>query len=150
MLSLKFIRENIDKVKLSLQHKNVDFDLEALFSDDDKRRDLIQAVEQLKSERNTATKAIEDKKKDGEDTTTAIEKMRTVSEKIKVMDQDLKQIDDEIANKLLFIHNVYHDSVPIGQTEGDNELVREWGKKPQFNFTPLSHLELSEKSQLSC
>jgi seryl-tRNA synthetase len=49
---------------------------------------------------------------------------------------------------LLFIPNVYHDSVPIGQTEGDNELVREWGKKPQFNFTPLSHLELSEKYNL--
>ena len=148
MLSLKFIRENIDKVKLSLQHKNVDFDLEALFSQDNKRRNLIQAVERLKSERNTATKAIADKKKNGEDATSAIEKMRAVSEKIKVMDQDLKQIDDEISNKLLFIPNVYHDSVPIGQTEGDNELVREWGKKPQFNFTALSHLELSEKYNL--
>lgn len=148
MLSLKFIRENIDKVKLSLQHKNVDFDLETLFSHDDKRRDLIQVVEQLKSERNTATKVIADKKKNGEDATTAIEKMRAVSEKIKVMDQDLKQIDDQIFNNLLFIPNVYHDSVPIGQTEGDNALVREWGKKPQFNFTPLSHLELSEKYNL--
>ena len=148
MLSLKFIRENIDKVKLSLQHKNVDFDLETLFSHDDKRRDLIQVVEQLKSERNTNTKTIADKKKNGEDATTAIEKMRAVSDKIKVMDQDLKQIDDQIFNKLLFIPNVYHDSVPIGQTEGDNALVREWGKKPQFNFTPLSHLELSEKYNL--
>lgn len=148
MLSLKFIRENIDKVKLSLKHKNVDFDLEALFLQDDKRRNLIQEVEQLKSERNIATKAIADVKKRNEDVSNAIEKMRVVSEKIKFLDQDLKGIEHEIENKLLFIPNVYHDSVPVGQTEDDNEFVRDWGKKPEFTFTPLSHLELSEKHNL--
>lgn len=148
MLSLKFIRENIDKVKLSLKHKNVDFDLEALLLQDDKRRNLIQEVEQLKSERNIATKAIANVKKRNEDASNAIEKMRAVSEKIKFLDQDLKGIEHEIENKLLFIPNVYHDSVPVGQTEDDNEFVREWGKKPEFTFTPLSHLELSEKHNL--
>ncbi len=148
MLSLKFIRENIEKVKLSLQHKNVDFDVEALLSQDDKRRNLIQGVEQLKSERNIATKSIADKKKNGEDTTIAISQMRLVSDKIKALDQELKQIDEDIADKLLFIPNVYHDSVPIGQTEDDNELVRVWGNKVKFDYTPLTHLELSEKYNL--
>ena len=148
MLSLKFIRENIEKVKLSLQHKNVDFDVEALLSQDDERRNLIQEVEQLKSERNIATKAIADKKKNTEDATTAISQMRLVSDKIKALDQELKQIDEDIADKLLFIPNVYHDSVPIGQTEDDNELVRVWGNKTKFDYTPLTHLELSEKYNL--
>tara|TARA_B110000116_G_scaffold260555_1_gene263799 strand:- start:632 stop:1900 length:1269 start_codon:yes stop_codon:yes gene_type:complete len=148
MLSLKFIRENIEKVKLSLQHKNVDFDVEALLLQDDERRNLIQGVEQLKSERNIATKSIADKKKNGEDATTAINQMRLVSDKIKALDQELKQIDEDIADKLLFIPNVYHDSVPIGQTEDDNELVRVWGNKVKFDYTPLTHLELSEKYNL--
>ena len=148
MLSLKFIRENIERVKLSLEHKNVDFDLEALFSQDDKRRNLIQEVEKLKSKRNIETKAIADVKKRNEDASNAIEKMRAVSEKIKFLDQDLKEMEREIENKLLFIPNIYHDSVPVGQTEDDNEFVREWGKKPEFTFTPLSHLELSEKYNL--
>ncbi len=148
MLSLKFIRENIEKVKLSLQHKNVDFDVEALLSQDDKRRNLIQGVEQLKSERNIATKSIADKKKNGEDSTTAINQMRLVSDKIKALDQELKQIDEDISDKLLFIPNVYHDSVPIGQTEDDNELVRVWGNKVKFDYAPLTHLELSEKYNL--
>ena len=148
MLSLKFIRENIEKVKLSLQHKNVDFDVEALLLQDDERRNLIQGVEQLKSERNIATKSISDKKKNGEDATTAINQMRLVSDKIKVLDQELKQIDEDISDKLLFIPNVCHDSVPIGQTEDDNELVREWGNKVKFDYTPLTHLELSEKYNL--
>ena len=98
MLSLKFIRENIEKVKLSLQHKNVGFDVEALLSQDDERRNLIQGVEHLKSERNIATKAIADKKKNAEDATTAISQMRLVSDKIKVLDQELKQIDENIKN----------------------------------------------------
>ena len=148
MLSLKFIRENIEKVKLSLQHKNVDFDVEALLLQDDERRNLIQGVEQLKSERNIATKSIADKKKNGEDATTAINQMRLVSDKIKALDQELKQIDEDISDKLLFIPNVYHDSVPIGQTEDDNELVRVWGNKVKFDYTPLTHLELSEKYNL--
>ncbi len=148
MLSLKFIRENIEKVKLSLQHKNVDFDVGALLSQDDGRRNLIQGVEQLKSERNIATKSIADKKKNGEDATTAINQMRLVSDKIKALDQELKQIDEDISDKLLFIPNVYHDSVPIGQTEDDNELVRVWGNKVKFDYTPLTHLELSEKYNL--
>ena len=148
MLSLKFIRENIEKVKLSLQHKNVAFNVESLLSKDDERRNLIQGVEQLKSERNIATKSIADKKKNGEDASLAISQMRLVSDKIKTLDQDLKQIDEDISDKLLFIPNVYHDSVPIGQTEDDNELVRAWGDKAEFDFTPLTHLELSEKYNL--
>ena len=148
MLSLKFIRENIEKVKLSLQHKNVDFDVDALLSEDDERRNLIRGVEQLKSERNIATKDIADKKKNAEDATTAISQMRLVSDKIKALDQELKKIDEGIADKLLFIPNVYHNSVPIGQREDDNELVRVWGNKVKFDYTPLTHLELSEKYNL--
>ena len=53
-----------------------------------------------------------------------------------------------LTRQLLFIPNIYHESVPIGETECDNQLVRDWGKKPQFSFTPLSHLELSEKYNL--
>ena len=103
----KFIRENIEKVKLSLQHKNVDFDVEALLLQDDERRNLIQGVEQLKSERNIATKSIADKKKNGEDATTAINQMRLVSDKIKALDQELKKIDEDIADKLLFKSGSY-------------------------------------------
>jgi len=148
MLSLKFIRENIEKVKLSLLHKNVDFDVESLLSKDDERRNLIQDVEQLKSDRNIATKSISVKKKNGEDATSTIEQMRAVSEKIKNLDKDLKQIEDTISDKLLYIPNVYHDSVPIGQTQDDNELVRTWGDKVQFDFSPLTHIELSDKYNL--
>mgnify|MGYP001388100104 CR=1 FL=1 len=148
MLSLKFIRENIEKVELNLQHKNVDFDVKSLLSLDDERRRLIQIVEQLKSERNLSTKAISDRKKNGEDAKSAIKQMRAVSEKIKNLDKDLKQMENTISDKLLYIPNVHHDSVPIGQTENDNELVREWGSKAVFDFTPKNHLEISERYNL--
>ena len=108
MLSLKFIRENIDKVKLTLQHKNVDFDVEPLLLQDEKRRNLIKTVEGMKSERNATTKAISDQKSNGKDATAEIKRMRTLSEKIKVLDQELKYLDDEISSKLLFIPNIYH------------------------------------------
>ena len=58
MHSLKFIRENLDLVKKSIEAKNVEFDVDALLVLDDKRRSLIQIVEEMKAERNKVNKEI--------------------------------------------------------------------------------------------
>ena len=66
MLSLKYIRDNLDLVEKSIKSKNINFDLEKLLNDDRSRRDIIQKVESLKSERNIINKEIassEDKEK---------------------------------------------------------------------------------------
>ena len=85
MLSIKFIRENIDKITSTLKHKKISFDLDLLISDDVSRRNIINEVEKLKSDRNKVTKSISEKKKKGEDASHLIEEMRIVSEKIKIL-----------------------------------------------------------------
>jgi seryl-tRNA synthetase len=52
----------------------------------------------------------------------------------KELDFDLNSLISKINNDLLYIPNIIHNSVPIGKDESSNEIIREWGEKPEFNF----------------
>ena len=144
MLSLKYIRENLDQVKESTLSKNVDFDFDSLLKDDKERRVIIQKVEQLKAERNIVNKEIS-KKNNIENN---IENMRSLSKEIKMLDSDLNLLDESINERLLFIPNIVDDSVPIGASEKDNKVVKEWGNKPSFDFEIKSHIDICNSLEL--
>ena len=144
MLSLKYIRENLDKVKGSTLSKNIDFDFDLLLKDDKERRAIIQKVEQLKAERNIVNKEIS-KKNNIENN---IENMRSLSKEIKMLDSDLNSLDESINERLLFIPNIVDDSVPIGANEKDNKVIKEWGTKPNFDFEVKSHIDICNSLEL--
>ena len=144
MLSLKYIRENLDQVKESTLSKNVDFDFDSLLKDDKERRVIIQKVEQLKAERNIVNKEIS-KKNNIENN---IENMRSLSKEIKMLDSDLNLLDESINERLLFIPNIVDDSVPIGASEKDNKVIKEWGNKPSFDFEIKSHIDICNSLEL--
>ena len=144
MYSLKFIRENIELVKNSAKAKNIDFDISLLLQDDEKRRSIIQNVEQLKAQRNIVNKEISQKN----NIEANIDNMRKLSSEIKVLDKELSTLLESINSRLLYIPNVIHESVPIGSDEKDNIIIREWGKKPQFDFDIKGHIEICENLNL--
>ena len=144
MLSLKYIRENIPSIIKAIESKNIDFDLDHLIKLDLKRRNLIQDVEKLKSERNIINKKVSSK----ENVTENIKAMRGLSKDIKLLDVNLNNLMKDINDTLLYVPNIIHSSVPIGQDESCNKIIREWGEKPKFNFDIIGHLELCEKYEL--
>ena len=144
MLALKYIRDNIELVEKSIQSKNIDFDLKKLLDNDKFRREIIQKVESLKSQRNIINKKVSS----SEDRDKNITMMREISKDIKKLDSELNTLISEINNDLLYIPNIIHESVPIGKDEKSNEVIREWGKKPKFNFKIKGHLELCEMHKL--
>jgi len=144
MLSLKFIRENIDLVKKSTIAKNIDFDFDKLLKDDESRREIIQKVESLKSERNIINKKIALK----ENIEKNIDLMRGVSKEIKSLDSTLNELMKNINNDLLYIPNTIDKTVPIGEDESHNRIIKEWGEKPNFDFDIKGHLELCELHKL--
>ena len=147
MLSLKYINENIEKVKSAMSSKNIDFNLDDLLDLDMKRKKLINKVEAIKSERNLLNKNISYLRKNNLDSTELINSMKSLSVSIKSIDIELNTVLDEINNKLLYIPNTIDDSVPIGG-EDQNIIVREWGEKPSFNFDIKGHKELCELNEL--
>ena len=143
MLDARFIRENPQKVKEALKKRNDSFDLDSFLALDTKRRDLLAKIEELRASQNkidTEMKALLREKKDAK---AKIEEAKSLKQKIADIDSDFKKIDDEFKKSLLKIPNIPHDSVPVGGAE-KNKIIKEWGKKRDFDFKPLTHIDLSQ------
>ncbi len=144
MLDIKYLRQNIDFVAGKLRERGQEIHLERFIALDEKRRDIIGEVEALRSERNNVSKMIGERKKNRQDATEIIERMGEVSNRIKELDESQKQVDEEIRRILMTLPNVPHESVVCGKGAEDNPVIRVWGEKPQFSFTPRPHWEIGE------
>lgn len=142
MLDLKRIRNNFEEVKAGLSKRGEDYDLEGLLQLDEKRRDILVEVEQLKNKQNTVSKEIPKRKKAGEDVAAVMQEMKELSQRIKDLDGNLKEVEGEIHNRLLTIPNVPHPDVPVGDTDEDNAEERTWGEPTTFDFDFKAHWDI--------
>ncbi|MCJ7501253.1 serine--tRNA ligase [bacterium] len=144
MLDMRFIRENLDFVTERLTTRGDQVDLAAFQKLDDQRRSLLLEVEEMKARRNSESAEIGKLRKQGHDAGERQEAVRSLGEEIKAVDERAKDVVQHLNNLLLTFPNIPHESVPVGTDEKDNELVREWGKKPVLDFEPLAHWDLGE------
>jgi seryl-tRNA synthetase len=144
MLDLKFIRENVERVKEAVKNKNEKTDIDLILSLDEKRKSLLSKGDELKHQKNLVTEKIAQMKKAGQDAKEEIDRMRKVSDQIDSLDKELKEVEERIANLLLTVPNVPHSSVPIGFDEDSNVVVKSWGDLPKFDFEPRPHWELGQ------
>jgi len=144
MLDIKYLRQNIDFVRQKMDERGQKIDFDRFIDLDAKRRDILQAVETLRNERNSVSKQVGELKKKKEDASALIEKMGDVSAKIKEYDESLRTTEEELNAFVMVVPNVQHDSVPRGNGSEDNQVVRTWGEKPVFSFEPKQHFELGE------
>jgi seryl-tRNA synthetase len=145
MLALNFVRENIRLIKEKLKQRGTEANLDKLISLDDQRRELLSEADSLKHKRNVTSEKIAELKKAKKDASGLIEEMKEVSSKIKDFDDKLRDIDEKLNDILMVIPNIPHSSVPVGQTEEDNTIVRTVGDKPTLNFQPKSHVDIGEE-----
>ena len=124
MLSLKYIRENIDIVKESLHLKQSDIDISNLLDLDTQRRKYLLEVEQLRAEKNKVSSAISDLKKKGENAQDNIMNMRLVSDKIKEVEKALEEVNNSIDAVIYYIPNIVHFTVPRGNDEAANIVLK--------------------------
>lgn len=142
MLDIQRIRENPDSIKTATANKKSPVDITAILDLDNKRRDTIQEVERLKNLRNTRSQEIAVLKKEKKDATQAITDMKEVSDRIKTLDAQQKEIEEQVHEHLIRIPNVPHPTVPHGNSEKDNVESASWGTPPTFDFKPKDHIEL--------
>ncbi|HEL1274799.1 TPA: serine--tRNA ligase [Streptococcus equi subsp. zooepidemicus] len=145
MLDLKRIRTDFDTVAAKLKTRGV---LEAILTSlkalDEQRRSLLVQTEELKAQRNIASAAIAQAKRQKEDASQQIADMQQLAANIKAIDAKLADIDQEITSIITVLPNTPHDSVPIGADEKDNVEVRRWGRPRQFDFDIKAHWDLGE------
>ncbi|HPC46531.1 MAG TPA: serine--tRNA ligase [Deltaproteobacteria bacterium] len=144
MLDIKFIRQNVELVEASLRNRRASIGLDALMAKDGERRSLIQKAEELKAMRNQFSQEIARSKGKGGELEARKAEMRRVSEEIKDLDAKIREVEEAIDAMVLEIPNIPHESVPLGDSSDDNQVVRTWGSKPVFDFAPRDHWDVGE------
>jgi seryl-tRNA synthetase len=145
MLDIKLLRANFTEVKEKLQHRGEDLTDLGKFEDlDQRRRDLIVEAEQLKSKRNEVSQQVAALKREKADADHLIAEMREVGDKIKVLDEELRSVEETLDLLLMSIPNIPHDSVPIGETEDENVEIRKWGQVRDFEFEAKPHWDVAD------
>ena len=143
MLDMKYIRENLDEAERRLSTRGGDSVLGGFRELDEKRRALLKEGETLKALRNSVSDLI-GRTKDKSQVQDKILEMRDVSQKIKVLDEELNQVDEQLNYFLLTVPNLPHATTPIGRSESDNVVVRSWGEPQELPFTAKPHWDLGE------
>lgn len=146
MLDAKVLRNETERVRQALQNRGKSLDDVNRFTElDGKRREMLYEVEQLKNRRNVVSQEVAVKKKAGEDAETLILEMRTVGDRIKELDESVRELETELNQVQLSIPNIPHASVPVGLTEDENVEIRRYGEVPTFSFEPKPHWELAQE-----
>ena len=144
MLEIKLVRENLELVKAAMQHRHTVFDWEAFIEHDARRKTTLYELEDLRRQRNSVSDQVAQMKRNGENADAVIEKMRAVSATIKTLEQDLGASETAIAEMIMAMPNIPHESVPVGRDETNNPVVKTVGDTPAFTYPPLPHWTLGE------
>ena len=141
MLDINEIRNDPEKIKKALAKKLVDVDFTELLEWDRKRRTLITESEALKAKKNKVSSEIPLLKKEGRDVSGLLSEMREISDKVRELENELRKVEQDIYNFVAGLPNIPADDVAPGGKE-NNQVVRVFGKKPEFSFTPKNHVDL--------
>ncbi|NLL80802.1 MAG: serine--tRNA ligase [Tissierellia bacterium] len=142
MLDIRRIRSNPDEVVKALGKRHGDFPIDKVLELDEKRRQLLVKVEEMKAEQNKASKEVPKLKKEGKDTSELFAQMKELSEKTKELDGEVRSIDEELKNYLLQIPNTPHETVVEGTDDSDNVEIRKWASPTEFTFEAKAHWDL--------
>lgn len=145
MIDIKLIREKTDEIKAKIAKKKDGLSpvIDEILEVDVQKRELIGKIESMKAEQNAASKQIPQIKKAGGDTSEIMAKMKQLSADVKEGDAKIAELDEKQKSLLLALPNLPDDDVCAGGKE-NNQPVRYFGEKPQFDFPMKNHVELCE------
>jgi len=142
MLDIKRIRREPEKVEELLKRRNPELSLDKVLELDKIRREKLVEVENMKAEQNKESKQVPLLKKEGKDVSYLLQNMKDLAEKVKVIDNDVKEIDLKIEQELLILPNTPNPDIIIGFSDANNKEVRKWGEPTKFDFEPKAHWDL--------
>ena len=144
MLSLPFIRENLDVVRKAIADKGVTLDLDALLALDGEVRERKTRVDELRRQRNEISESFK---------SAAPDERPALGQRAKAIGAEIGEIESELSAKqaeldalLLRVPNIPWKGAPVGPDESFNVVVRQEGEPPSFDFEPLDHVALIEKN----
>ena len=148
MISIKDIRERPKFVQDALTQKGYDGSISDVRNIDSVNRNITMALENNRAEKNLVSKNVAALKRVGENADDKIAEMKKLGDLIKSLELELVELKSQLSLKLEEMPNIPHLSVPQGENEKENIIVREWGNKAVFNFKEKTHQELGKNLKL--
>jgi seryl-tRNA synthetase len=144
MIDPKLIREDIESIRVLLEKRNMSdaVNIDELKSIDEQRRELMLRADELREKRNKLSKTVGQLKSQGKDAEDAMKEVQSISAELKTFSDKLEEFNVNFNDMHLSIPNILDASVPEGKDEKENIVIREWGKKPEFDFEPKPHYDI--------
>ncbi|MEM3672994.1 MAG: serine--tRNA ligase [Candidatus Bathyarchaeia archaeon] len=146
MLDIKLIRENPELVRNNLMKRQDPENLRMLnelIHYDEKWRQLLTKLNELRHERKLLTAKIADLRKMGEDATQELSKAKAIDTEITKLESKADECKEKVNYYLMRLPNLLHETVPFGKNENDNVQIKAWGEKPDFTFPAKDHITLA-------
>ena len=147
MLDISLLRRDLDAVVARLETRKSPqpyLDVERFSSLENQRKALQVRTEELQAKRNSLSKQIGQIKAKGGDVAAVMAEVAGIGDELKVSAERLDVLQQEMAELLLHIPNLPHESVPQGSDEHGNVEVRRWGTPRAFDFPVKDHVDLGE------
>jgi len=147
MLDIKWIRDNAEALDAALAKRGAEPLSAALISLDEKRRSLVQALQDMQSRRNAASKEIGAAmaQKNSALAETLKAEVAELKTTMPALEEENRQTDAELLDALSSIPNIPLDDVPVGSDEHGNVVKHSHGQKPGWNHKPKEHFEIGEE-----
>jgi seryl-tRNA synthetase len=144
MLDIRLLREDPERVRREIARLHVEAPVDEAIGLDERRRQLVAEGDGLKKKMNDLSRAV-GREQDEAKRKALIAEASEVKERIPRIDDELKGVEEKLHEVMLGIPNLPHESVPEGQDDSENVLVRTVGELPAFPFEPKPHWELGER-----
>ncbi len=145
MLDIQLFRKDIDAVAQRLATRGFQLDVAAFQALEAERKQLQTQTEELQARRNSLSKQIGMLKGKGEDASAVMAEVGGIGDTLKASAARLDEIQAHLAELMLSIPNLPHESVPVGNDETQNVEVRRVGEPRQFDFAVRDHVDVGEK-----
>ena len=142
MIDPQLLRKDVNSVAAQLANRKFILNVDQYIALESKRKTLQAQSEELQAKRNQLAKQIGMKKAKAEDATTEMAQSVQCNELLNTASRELDLLQKEIADFLMGIPNLPHESVPLGKDEQENVEIKRWGDLPKFDFEIKDHVDL--------
>ncbi|EFL15966.1 serine--tRNA ligase [Streptomyces sp. C] len=127
-----------------LARRGYTLDLTRLEDLQSRRNRAIRSADDLRAESKRVASEVQQTARQGGDITGLKERARELKDRIREVETEQEQVQDELRDLLLTIPNLPDDAAPDGDSEEFAVEVRRVGTPPVFPFEPKDHVDLGE------
>ena len=143
MHDIKFIRNYPEEFEKLMRRRGLDIKSSIILEIDTSIRGYQTEIQTIQQKRNTASKEIGKLLSIGSDVSSLKLNLESYKSDLSQLDDKIKKLSKDLNDILKELPNYLDEDVPDGETEFQNEFVKDWGSKPEFSFKPRDHVELS-------